>query len=297
MEHDDNPKLRPNAQQKMPNRVQLKRSLLPDNTELILSPSLRIQFPDKTRLKKQEFTLSASFGRVVSWVPTSNGVRLTAAAVLAMFCFDFSMTDAPPNKPKADILHPSAQPHFPINEVLEPLILASHPFEIPTHLTFKKSVTPSSIWSDLPTRSPLTFMVPQPPICPERTTTATLLAPSSLALEKAIIPTQSIDLSTNGEMLLAFLEDQPIGGAVRAVKALPRQIGVWAERGKEKAQFLTRQLETRRTHLQNEFTSRKNRVIELQEQLQMKWMGFWKKNQNPVTKMQDDASTAQTSKK
>lgn len=294
-EQEDFPRLRPNVQQKMPNRTQLKRSLLPENVEVIVRPNPRIHFPDKTRLKKQEITLSASIGRVVSWVPKSNGVRLTAAAaVAALIWFNFPIIKTTSIEPSAGIPPSPVQPEYADTEVLEPLILASHPSEIPSNPTLKKSIKPPAIWIDLPMASPLTSLAPQSPIGPERTASAMLLTPASLTVEPVILPIQVLSPSPTGELLMAFLDDQPIGGAVRAAKALPIQFGHWAESGKDKAQLLARQVETRRSELQNIFASRRNHVIELQEQFKMKWVEFWKKNQRPVTKMQGDASTAQT---
>ena len=85
MHLDDFPKLQPTTGARMPNKANLKRSLLPENSPLVLQPDLNISHPDKQGLKRIPHA-SPRKGKIprIPTMPTRTWHRWTAGLAAAL---------------------------------------------------------------------------------------------------------------------------------------------------------------------------------------------------------------------
>jgi hypothetical protein len=230
-EYDPNefPRLRP-PQAEMPNKMRLKRSLIPANAPVILVPDLSVTFPDKARLKH---IAEPSAGRVIrmGWSAWATGAAAAAVAVMVWFATPDTSPLAPAPAPDRLAAIPARAAAWPVDPpTVIPSSFAAFTAEDRSTAAAvqepKIEDEPAIAITSLETLAALS--IPTPPVA----SGSQLLLPTSefgpeeetLLLAAQETPTSRERLQSGQEALAAFIADQPIGGAIDRVKSFAESL-------------------------------------------------------------------------
>lgn len=212
----------------MPDKVRLKRSLIPANAPVTLVPDLSVTFPDKARLKQ---IAEPSAGRVIrmGWSAWATGA---AAAVVAVMVW-FATPDTSPLAPAPDRLAaiPARAAAWPVDPptVIPSSFVAFTAEDRPTAAAVQEQMIekePAIAITSLETLAALSI-----PTLPAASGSQLLLPTSEFGPEEETLllaaqeaPTSRERLQSNQEALAAFIADQPIGGAIDRVKSFAESL-------------------------------------------------------------------------
>lgn len=256
MHLDDFPKLQPPTGARMPNKANLKRSLLPENSPLVLQPDLNISHPDKQGLKRipHASPRTAKIPRIPT-MPTRTWHRWTAglaAALLGTLIWFAGPSPDPmsPGHPPSPEPNPAtnaevhrntlqtATPEHPEADAslagiptpseknnINAIAKSSADTRIETHASDASTLKRPNLLAQLPVRpaSQVQNMAPRLALASPAIQARQNPLPDenwAIANEKR---TSTSEVS-GAQTVWAFLEDQPVGAAVRGVKFAAQRI-------------------------------------------------------------------------